>query len=227
MCEIVTNRAKLSNKVPHTNFTEERIEELSSLLFKRLEEEGGIGLAANQIGINERMAVIHVKRHNNAEKQDPDRYKIVLVNPRIVDKSDRTVVYKEGCLSFPNTKEEPKETVRWQSITVECDNYEGRLVFGPSNWNFEDPSLNKDNPWANAREFWSDLGMLECVVAQHEIAHLDGYTIYDFLKNPPVEKKKEPGRNEKVMFINKETGESKFTKYKKGRKLLNQGWELV
>ena len=65
-------------------------EEIGAQLLKELSEsENGIGLAANQIGINKRICVINVK--------EP----IVLINPRIVEKSEEQFVFAEGCLSFP------------------------------------------------------------------------------------------------------------------------------
>ena len=51
--------------------------------------EKGIGLAANQIGINKRVCVINVK--------EP----LVLINPRIVEHSEEQFMFAEGCLSFP------------------------------------------------------------------------------------------------------------------------------
>ena len=59
--------------------------ELFEILNKR---KDGIGLAANQIGINKRVAVLNVK--------EP----IVLINPMIVETND-IIQYYEGCLSFP------------------------------------------------------------------------------------------------------------------------------
>ena len=50
----------------------------------------GVGLAANQIGINKRVCVVNVKKP------------IVLINPKIVEKSEETFVFPEGCLSFPD-----------------------------------------------------------------------------------------------------------------------------
>ena len=51
------------------------------------EAENGIGLAANQIGINKRVCVVNVT--------EP----LYFINPRIVDLQD-DILYNEGCLSF-------------------------------------------------------------------------------------------------------------------------------
>jgi hypothetical protein len=56
----------------------------------------GVGLAANQIGVSKRLAVIDLsvgKRPNEV---------IVLINPEIVEVSDESQTGDEGCLSFPD-----------------------------------------------------------------------------------------------------------------------------
>jgi len=55
--------------------------------------EGGVGLAANQVGIAQRVAVVDVG------EGDPP---LVLINPRIVDASDVLETAEEGCLSIPD-----------------------------------------------------------------------------------------------------------------------------
>jgi peptide deformylase len=56
----------------------------------------GIGLAAPQIGVTERVIVVDVS------DKDAPRDPICLANPRIVWKSDETAVHEEGCLSLPD-----------------------------------------------------------------------------------------------------------------------------
>jgi peptide deformylase len=51
---------------------------------------GGIGLSANQIGYNQRVAIIRLPLLS-----------LNLINPIILDKKDKRI-FKEGCLSFPN-----------------------------------------------------------------------------------------------------------------------------
>ena len=90
-------------------------EEIGAQLLKELtESENGIGLAANQIGINKRVCVINVK--------EP----LVLINPRIVEHSEEQFMFSEGCLSFPKKY---VRTGRHASVTVEADNHEGKMVF--------------------------------------------------------------------------------------------------
>ncbi len=74
----------------------------------------GIGLAANQVGIDAAVAVVNVK--------EP----IVLINPKIVSKEEK-VRYHEGCLSFPK---KGVNTERYKIVEIETDNYESNLTFG-------------------------------------------------------------------------------------------------
>ena len=90
-------------------------EEIASKLFNELTAAGnGIGLAANQIGINKRVCIINVK--------EP----LVLINPEIIERSEEEFVFPEGCLSFPNNKIRTKRNV---SIKVKADNHEETLSF--------------------------------------------------------------------------------------------------
>ena len=164
------------------------------LLHELRESENGIGLAANQIGINKRVCVINVK--------EP----LVLINPKIVEKSKEQFVFAEGCLSFPDSK---LRTIRHQDIIVEADNHEGKLSFSANSKDINDA--------------------FECVCVQHEIDHLDGITMFDreFKQEPIVKGKNAPlkiGRNEKVTIT--KGSESKVLKYKKVQPMLEDGWTL-
>ena len=61
----------------------------------------GVGLAAPQIGVSQRVTVIDVERRDNDPKL------IELVNPTIVELSDQLVEGEEGCLSFPGESDRP------------------------------------------------------------------------------------------------------------------------
>ena len=96
---------------------------------KRLLEElsnskNGIGLAANQIGINKRVCVINVK-------EEP----LILINPEIIERSKETFVFPEGCLSFPNKH---VRTIRNTSIKVKADNHDEELTFSADSKDYKD-----------------------------------------------------------------------------------------
>jgi peptide deformylase len=82
------------------NDVEEFGEELEDLVKKMVETmivEEGVGLAAPQVGVSRRIAVV------NPDPQNPDTL-LTLVNPRILDCSDETECVEEGCLSVPGVR---------------------------------------------------------------------------------------------------------------------------
>ena len=119
---IIKDKTKLEVKCSPVSVKEG--EEIGVRLLHELREaENGIGLAANQIGINKRVCVVNVK--------EP----LVLINPRIVKKSKEEFIFAEGCLSFPNDK---VKTKRHQDIVVEADNHEGQLSFSANSKDIND-----------------------------------------------------------------------------------------
>ena len=108
---IIKDKNRLKTKCENVNTLEEG-EEIAIKLFKELSDKG-IGLAANQIGINKRVCVINIK--------EP----IAFINPSI-KKLDGEVIIPESCLSFPNKKIITKRA-RW--ITIISDNH-GEVVMG-------------------------------------------------------------------------------------------------
>lgn len=201
--KLIQDPNKLKTKIEPTPFTQEEIDEISVTLLQELKKHGGIGLSANQIGINKRACVINVK--------EP----LVLINPRVSEVSEESVVYVEQCLSMPKTMRKPVQTVRFKTLTVECDNL-GTVIFSP----------DSKEEWKTSEEFYNDEGMLECVVAQHEIDHLEGRLITDRRYTQTITRGKKYGRNERVM-VKLADGSTEFMKYKKAEPLLSQGAEIL
>ena len=71
------------------------IRDLVPRMFAAMYKAPGIGLAAPQVGISLRMAVVDLME-NDA------RNPIVLINPEIVARSDEMMAREEGCLSLPH-----------------------------------------------------------------------------------------------------------------------------
>jgi peptide deformylase len=76
----------------------------------------GIGLAANQVGMLNRMFVMDV----NYRKNDNSRDAIVLINPEIIWRSEEMSIMEEGCLSIPQqyAEVERPKTVRVKYIDL-------------------------------------------------------------------------------------------------------------
>ena len=201
--KLIQDPSKLKTKIEPTPFTQEEVDEISVTLLQELKKHGGIGLSANQIGINKRACVINVK--------EP----LVLINPRVAEVSEESVVYVEQCLSMPKTMRKPVQTIRFKTLTVECDNL-GTVIFSP----------DSKEEWKTSEEFYNDEGMLECVVAQHEIDHLEGRLITDRRYTQTIIREKKYGRNERVM-VKLSDGTTEFMKYKKAQPLLSQGAEIL
>src|SRR6202142_1611633 len=106
---------KPSEKV--TVFDEE-LKKLIEDMFESMYAARGVGLAAPQIGIAKRIAVVDV-----TFKEDPDA-KLVLINPQIVGKEGRQRG-SEGCLSIPDFRE---DVSRAKIVTVRAKNAAGRFL---------------------------------------------------------------------------------------------------
>lgn len=74
--------------------TKEEAFEIIPLLEQELKKAGGIGLAANQIGIQKTVAIIRVS----------DKCSVNLVNASIANGYDEFLFKEEGCLSFPDKR---------------------------------------------------------------------------------------------------------------------------
>ncbi len=83
----------------------------------------GVGLAAPQVGMNERMLVFNCDYfiEDPAQRQG----EIVMCNPEILEFSDHASVCEEGCLSFPEIH---VDIARPEAVLVRYQDLEGRLV---------------------------------------------------------------------------------------------------
>src|ERR1700758_2440953 len=99
---------------PVTVFDEE-LQKLVDDMFESMYAAHGVGLAAPQIGISKRLAVI-----DTTFKEDPNA-KLVLVNPEIIDTEGRHT-QNEGCLSIPEFRE---PVTRARTVTIRAQDVDG------------------------------------------------------------------------------------------------------
>ncbi len=78
--------------------------------------EGGVGLAAPQVGISKQIAVINPEPDNDATL-------IKMINPRIVSTSDEVETLEEGCLSIPGIR---GDVVRSSAVEAVYQDENGR-----------------------------------------------------------------------------------------------------
>ncbi len=78
-------------------------------------EEKGVGLAATQVNIHQRIVVMDVSENGDQP--------IILINPEIINKSAETLINEEGCLSVPGTY---AKVSRHTSCTVKALDINGK-----------------------------------------------------------------------------------------------------
>ena len=187
--------------------TVEEGQNIAAKLFQILNErKDGIGLAANQVGIDAAVAVVNV------------REPIVLINPKIIDKQN-PIRYYEGCLSFPGNG---VMTQRYETVEVQTAQEDGTWVFSgvdtgeEARGSWEDKEKSKND---------KELRLLEAVCVQHEIDHLNGKVIMDRKVETTIRRtERKIGRNELVTIKNGDA--VKVLKYKKAQPFLTDGWTL-
>jgi len=147
-----------------TNFGRE-LQTLIDDMIETMREAPGVGLAAPQVGISERLAVIEYAEEDDEEeetevasegvevtiKSSKPKQLFVIINPEIVKASEEKVMGIEGCLSIPGLL---GEVERHEALHVKALNRHGK------------PVKLKVDGWL-ARIF------------QHEIDHLNGVLFTD------------------------------------------------
>jgi peptide deformylase len=118
----------------------------------------------------------------------------------------------EGCLSIPSTLTKPIRTIRACKVIIDTDNL-GELTF----------EINPEGDKVNERV---SVETMMTVIVQHEIDHLDGFTIKDRVYNTQVSKKQTFGRNDKIIMKSKD-GEMVEVKFKNANNYFLQGYEIV
>jgi peptide deformylase len=121
-------------------------------MVETMRDAPGVGLAAPQIGLSERLIVIEYYEHEaDEEKEDAPKKVWTVLNPEILKASEEKLLGVEGCLSIPGLV---GEVERHTSIQVKGFNRHGK------------PMKVKAEGWL-ARIF------------QHEIDHLNGVLFTD------------------------------------------------
>ena len=205
---------KLSNGLPNPEFdlflkTPVEKSELNQVEAKVLEETlmaavtvmGGMGLSANQLGLNKRACVINV-----------GTTKLFLLNPVIKERSDDAVVFLEGCLSSPKTIKKPIKTIRSKRVVIETDNL-GEMIFEIPDRKEGDKDEIHENAYV-------------CVTVQHEIDHLDGILMHQRAYSTTFIKKELPNRNDKIVMKSPD-GDLIEIKYKNALNYYKKGYEVV
>lgn len=144
----------LKTKAAPVKNIDEETRKLVSDMIETMYHAKGIGLAATQIGVDKRIAVLDVpdRKLDDDEEKEYQKGKnlIVLINPEIVEASGY-VKYEEGCLSLPGMT---SDVERASNLLVRSLDIEGKPI-----------SFSADGLFA--------------IALQHEIDHLDGILFID------------------------------------------------
>mgnify|MGYP003115269741 CR=1 FL=1 len=174
----LTEHNPLINK-PLKKVSVEEGMKIATELFEILNQrKDGIGLAANQVGIDAQVAVVNV------------REPLVLINPEYISQ-EVEIPYYEGCLSF---KGKGVNTKRFRDVVIKTEQSESHWYFsgvehiieGKGSWEEQAESKKQD----------TQLRLLESICVQHEIDHLNGVVCMDRKIDTTYRAEKKPGRNE-------------------------------
>jgi len=104
----------LRSKAKKVDEVTEKTNKLIDNMFETMYAEDGVGLAAPQVGMLKRIAVVDIREDNP----------IVLINPEVVEESGKAIM-EEGCLSIPGRT---GEVIRSKKIKVRSLNREGEEI---------------------------------------------------------------------------------------------------
>lgn len=100
---LVIPDTRLRQVADHVPAVDDTMRALVDDMFETMYKAPGIGLAAPQVGVMQRVVVLDVaKRANEDAKAEP----MVFINPEVTWASDEMSIYEEGCLSIPDFYEE-------------------------------------------------------------------------------------------------------------------------
>jgi len=92
----------LRKKVKRVNEVDLKTIELIRDMFETMKNANGIGLAANQVGVDKSIFIVNVSIMEGYEDIKP----LAVINPKIIESSKTKIFMEEGCLSIPNVKSE-------------------------------------------------------------------------------------------------------------------------
>lgn len=136
---------------------EEEVQKLMNDMLETMYHDRGVGLAAVQVGVLKRIIVIDLQEDDDEERPN-GFYPLLIANPEIIFSSNELISLPEGCLSVP---EQRIEITRSREVKVKFLNYKNEI------------------------QELEAKGWLARVI-QHEIDHLDGKLLVDYLS--PIKK---------------------------------------
>jgi peptide deformylase len=160
---VLSDNPLLRKKSRRVRRVDPTLHELADDMVETMHAANGIGLAAIQIGVPERVIVVHLPEEEESEEgeereqRNPEDSKLyVVINPELARKSREVEEGIEGCLSIPGWV---GEVSRHHAVTVKGLDPHGRPV-----------RIKAEGLLAR--------------VFQHEIDHCDGILFIDHIEDP-------------------------------------------
>lgn len=109
---------RLRTKATPVAEVNEDIKNIVADMFETMYAENGVGLAATQVNIHQRIVVIDVSEDKEQS--------YVLINPEIIKKNDEIMINEEGCLSVPSNyaKVERHTEVTVKALDINGEEFE-------------------------------------------------------------------------------------------------------
>jgi peptide deformylase len=146
--EILTEpNAILREKSLNVDMVDKDLQKLMDDMLETMYAAPGIGLAAIQIGIPKRVIILDI------DQKEGQKNPMFFVNPEIIEKSENSSTYEEGCLSVPG---QFAEITRSEKCFVKYLDYYGQK-----------------------KEIKAEGMLATCI--QHEMDHLEGILFIDYL----------------------------------------------
>lgn len=143
---------RLRKKSLDVEVVDDRLRRFMDDMVETMYADNGIGLAAPQVNVHKKILVIDLQEVDN-EERPKGFFPLYIVNPKILELSTDLVETQEGCLSVP---EQFIDVIRPEGIKIEYLDYNG------------DKCTLQSKGWLSR-------------VIQHEMDHLEGKLIIDYL----------------------------------------------
>ena len=144
--------SRLNKKAEPIESVDKNVRKLMDDMLETMYIDHGVGLAANQVGVLQRVIVIDLQNDDDKKRQK-GFYPLFLANPTILEMSGDIVEDDEGCMSVPGQR---ILVARHQKVKVEFLDYH------------------------NKTQEIDAVGYLARAI-QHEMDHLEGKLIFDYL----------------------------------------------
>ena len=113
----------LREKAEPIDAIDDEVRTLAADMLETVREAEGVGLAGPQIGVSQRIIVVHPPPADGGDRGEPEVY----VNPEIVAKSGPQETAEEGCLSIPGIYESVKRPRNVTVAALDLDGNETRV----------------------------------------------------------------------------------------------------